>query len=200
MAAISPRVDRAAVHRAALTLFAEQGYRSTTMADIGDALGIRGPSLYKHVSSKQDLLQHIMVTTMRELLDGQQGAIDAGDGPADQLRRMVEAHVRYHAAHREEAFVGNRELASLTPENRAIVLELRARYDHRLREVIEAGQRTGVFTVLSRAPGRIRHPRHGHGRLGLVPGFGRVQCRRHRPRVRTAGPEHAHRPAVNGRG
>jgi AcrR family transcriptional regulator len=140
-------IDASAVHRAALELFAECGYRATTMADIGAALGIRGPSLYKHVSSKQDLLVQIMTGTMNALLHDQQAAVAAGGDPALRLRRMVEAHVRYHATHRQEAFVGNREIASLDPRHRRRVLALRAKYEHTLRDVIEEGRRAGQFTA-----------------------------------------------------
>ena len=142
-------VDSAAVQAAALTLFAEQGYRATTMADIGAALGIRGPSLYKHVSSKQDLLAGIMLSTMNALIHDQSAALDAGGDAALRLRRVVEAHVRYHASHRQEAFVGNREISSLDPPHRRRVLALRARYERALRDLIEEGCRAGQFTVTS---------------------------------------------------
>ena len=142
-------VDAAAVQAAALALFAEQGYRATTMADIGGALGIRGPSLYKHVSSKQDLLAGIMVSTMNALIHDQSAALDAGGDPPLRLRRVVEAHVRYHASHRQEAFVGNREIASLDPPHRRRVLALRSRYERALRDLIQEGCRAGLFTVPS---------------------------------------------------
>ena len=135
------------VRSAALSLFAERGYRATTMADIGAAVGIRGPSLYRHVRSKQDLLAEIMIDTMTELLALQAAAQAAGGGPEQQVRRMVEAHVRFHAGHREQAFVGNREIDSLEPPNRDRVLGLRSRYERGLREVISGGVADGVLQV-----------------------------------------------------
>src|SRR5580693_1127814 len=112
-------VTRAAVRDSALRLFAERGYQLTTMMDIGAALGIRGPSLYKHVTSKQELLAEIMTETMTTLISRQRTAVDAGGPPGVQLRRAVEAHVRYHATHREHALVGNREIESLEEPTRA---------------------------------------------------------------------------------
>lgn len=140
-------VDAEAVREAALGLFAERGYRATTMADIGAALGIRGPSLYKHVSSKQHLLAHIMIDTMKALIRDQRVAIDAGGDVVLRLRRVVEAHVRYHATHRLEAFVGNREIASLDEPHRRRVLALRTDYERALRALIDEGCRAAVFTV-----------------------------------------------------
>jgi AcrR family transcriptional regulator len=140
-------IDAQAIRAAALALFAERGYRATGMADIGAALGIRGPSLYRHVQSKHALLRDIMLATMRVLIAEQAAALEAGDDVVVQVRRMVEAHVRFHAGHREEAFVGNRELDNLEPDARAEVLALRARYEHTLRETIERGCALGRFQV-----------------------------------------------------
>jgi AcrR family transcriptional regulator len=140
-------VDARTISAAALRLFAERGYRATTMSDIGAAIGIRGPSLYRHVTSKQVLLGEIMVETMRALIADQQAALDAGGDVSLQLRRIVEAHVRYHAAHREQAFVGNREIENLEQPYRDQVLRLRQTYERGLRTVIERGCAEGDFTV-----------------------------------------------------
>jgi AcrR family transcriptional regulator len=142
-------IDVEAISTAALGLFAERGYQATTMDDIGGALGIRGPSLYKHVRSKQDLLAQIMLDTMRTLIRDQEAALSAGGDVATRLRRAIEAHVRYHAAHRQEAFVGNREIASLEEGNRALVIGLRDTYEHRLRAIIDEGCAGGQFCVPS---------------------------------------------------
>ena len=138
-------VTRESVRESALHLFAERGYQLTTMADIGSALGIRGPSLYKHVASKQELLAEIMTETMATLIARQRAAVEAGGPPDVQLRRAVEAHVRYHATHREHALVGNREIESLEEPVRARIIELRGTYEHGLRAVIEQGCAAGVF-------------------------------------------------------
>ena len=117
------------------------------MADIGGALGIRGPSLYKHVSSKQDVLARIMIDMLNALIHDQQAALAAANDPALRLRRIVEAHVRYHATHRHEAFVGNREMSSLEPRYRRRVRALRGAYERAFRAVIDEGCQSGQFTV-----------------------------------------------------
>jgi AcrR family transcriptional regulator len=144
-----PAVDAAAVRAAALTLFAERGYQATTMADIGAALGIRAPSLYRYLNAKQDVLVEIMTTTMTDLLEAQEAASASSEDPAVAVRRMVEAHVRFHAAHREEAFVGSREISSLDQPARATVLGLRRSYEGSLRVAIAEGVRAGKFAAAS---------------------------------------------------
>ncbi|HVW41795.1 MAG TPA: TetR/AcrR family transcriptional regulator [Amycolatopsis sp.] len=137
------------IRAAALELFTERGYQATTMGDIAATLGIRGPSLYKHVASKQDLLAEIMTATMNGLLAAHRAAVGTTDDPVVRLRRATEAHVRYHARHRREAFVGNREIRSLVEPHRAGVLALRAEYEACFRELIEAGVAAGLFRVTS---------------------------------------------------
>jgi AcrR family transcriptional regulator len=143
----STRADE--IRTAALALFAERGYQATTMADIGAAVGIRGPSLYKHVGSKQELLAQIMTATMDALMDTHRMATTGCDDVADRLRRATEAHVRFHARHRQEAFVGTRELRSLHDPHRSIVLSRRAAYEHAFRDLLTEGAAAGRFAIAS---------------------------------------------------
>ena len=41
------------ITEAALTLFAEKGYKGTSVKNIADAVGIKDASLYNHFKSKQ---------------------------------------------------------------------------------------------------------------------------------------------------
>ncbi|MEV8345138.1 TetR/AcrR family transcriptional regulator [Streptomyces niveus] len=147
--ATSPADRRTGIRLAALRLFAVQGYRATTMTDIGAAVGIRGPSLYKHVASKHELLAEIMTGTMEQLIADNIAAVAGTDDVREQLRRSVEAHIRYHARHRLEAFVGNREIGNLEQRDQDRVLGRRSDYERRYRELIERGVAEGVFDVRS---------------------------------------------------
>lgn len=137
------------IRQAAFALFAERGYPATTMADIGAAVGIRGPSLYKHVPSKQHLLAEIMVATMQDLQGGFDRAVASADDLVDRFRRAVEAHVRFHARRRLETFVGTREIRSLEQPHRDRVVALRSAYESGFRELIDKGVQDGLFRVRS---------------------------------------------------
>lgn len=123
------------------------------MADLGEAVGMRAPSLYKHVGSKHELLDDIMTGMMEELLRRQRAALaldgDAGDDVVERLRRITAVHVQYHAEHRYEAFVGHREIDSLEPPQRARILDLRREYETAFRRLVREGVRLGVFTTSS---------------------------------------------------
>lgn len=133
------------IRRAALELFAARGYAGTTIDDIGARAGIRGPSVYKHVDSKHALLVSIMEETMDVLLENQQQALLDGNTILKQFRLMVSAHVRYHAGHASEAFVGTREIDCLDQPFRSVILGKRREYDLTLRNLIEHGIQDGIF-------------------------------------------------------
>src|ERR1700745_564957 len=61
---------------AALPLFAERGYHGTAVSQIAVSLGIRTPSLYNHMRSKQDLLEAIIGPTVDGVLDDFRTAVD----------------------------------------------------------------------------------------------------------------------------
>ena len=133
----------------ALQLIAERGFIPTTMEDIGNAAGIKGPSVYKHYESKEQILFVIMRSTMESLLHEHKIALASAVGAVERFRRAVECHVRFHTRHREEAFVGNREIRNLTGENFANVLGLRQEYELSMRSLVLEGAKEGVFNVRS---------------------------------------------------
>jgi AcrR family transcriptional regulator len=145
----TPPDRHAEILEAALELFATIGYRATTMAQIGDRLGIRGPSLYKHVASKQALLVEIMAGMMTELLRRQRAALDAGGDVRERLERITAVHVQYHAEHRYEAFVGHREIDSLDEPERSRILDLRREYESAFRELVQEGREADEFRTSS---------------------------------------------------
>lgn len=129
-------------------IFVERGFLGTTMDAIGEAVGMRAPSLYKHVSSKQELLAELMSRSITEAHRTVATAVASTDDPMLRLRRAMEAHVRYHAAHRLDALLGANELANLEPGPlRDRILHERDRYGALFTETVAAGMAAGVFDV-----------------------------------------------------
>src|ERR1700712_185504 len=111
------------IREAALTLFAERGYHGTGMEQLAQLVGIRPSSLYNHLNSKQELLAEIMTATMQDLLARFAEATSV-TGSRAQLAAAMQAHVRYHAVHRREVRIGNREIPSLEQPTRDVIREL----------------------------------------------------------------------------
>src|ERR1019366_3712318 len=133
---------RSDIREAGLTLFAQRGYHATSMGDIGRFIGVKGPSLYNHLKSKQEILVDIMVTTMRELIT-QFDKANATGAPPERLREVVLEHVRYHATHPRDVRIGNREIPSLEQPAHDLVVSLRNEYESKWRELIQDGLDSG---------------------------------------------------------
>jgi AcrR family transcriptional regulator len=141
----STTANRGTVLDAACLLFAERGYRATSMRDIATALGVRAPSLYNHVSSKQEILYQIMDTAMDRALAALDEALAGVEDVADQLRRATESLVLDFLRYPAEVTVCNVEVRSLEPGYRLAIVAKRDAYAARVRRIIEHGCRTGRF-------------------------------------------------------
>ena len=59
-----------AILAAASRLFAERGYPGVSLEDIGAAVGVSGPAVYRHFSGKQALLGALLVGVSERLVSG----------------------------------------------------------------------------------------------------------------------------------
>lgn len=91
---------RDALVQIAAELFAEQGYRATTVRHIGDAAGVLSGSLYHHFDSKETILDELLSSYLEDLLDTYRTIAKAGDDPATTLRELVRASIRSLSEHR----------------------------------------------------------------------------------------------------
>jgi AcrR family transcriptional regulator len=78
----------------ALELFAQRGYRATTMDDIADAAGVTKPLLYQHFSSKRALYLELVDSIAGELLGAVRDAVVQADGPRQQVELGFAAYFR----------------------------------------------------------------------------------------------------------
>jgi AcrR family transcriptional regulator len=88
--------------RIASELFAQKGFRATTVREIADAAGILSGSIYHHFDSKESIGDEILSGFLDEVLADYRDAVSSGTDPADVLERIVRSSshtlVRHHAA------------------------------------------------------------------------------------------------------
>jgi AcrR family transcriptional regulator len=135
------------IRAVALTLFAQRGYTGTSMKDIAQVLGVRAPTLYNHLDSKQDLLRDLMLETIDGLIRVHHEAIGTTSDVREQLRRAMEAHVTFHAQNRGEVRVLSAEMPSLEEPARSEVLAKHRAYWTAWQELVERGVAEGRFQV-----------------------------------------------------
>ncbi|MDT2007499.1 TetR/AcrR family transcriptional regulator [Rhodococcus opacus] len=135
-----------AIREAAARLFYEHGYEATSLRTVASEVGIQVGSLYNHISGKEELLTDIMVSVMDELLEAVNGALVTVDGNAvGRFKAAVDCHIRYHAEHARETFIGNTELRSLSDGDLDLVLAKRAEYERLLQKLVkDVAKETGA--------------------------------------------------------
>ena len=112
----------------AARLFAERGFHGVSVGDIGKAVGVSGPALYKHFDSKDAVLAEMLVAISERLLaEGQDRVARAGDADA-AIAALVDWHVEFALAQPALIVVQDRDWQSLPREARERVRSLQREY------------------------------------------------------------------------
>ena len=124
------KADRqAAILHEAARLFAERGYSGVSLEDLGAAVGVSGPAVYRHFENKQALLGAILVGVSERLHAGGRAVVaSAADRPIEQLRAIIAFHVDFALTDADVIRVQDRDLASLRDEDRHTVRRLQREY------------------------------------------------------------------------
>ena len=111
-------------------LFAERGFHGVSVYDIGAALGISGPALYKHFPNKEALLGQMLVGISERLLaEGRRRAdAAAAEGPEAVLVSLVDGQVEFALTQPSLITVQFRDLASLSDADRQTVRRRQREY------------------------------------------------------------------------
>jgi AcrR family transcriptional regulator len=113
---------------AAAELFARRGFHGVGIDDIGAAVGISGPALYRHFRSKDAMLGEMLRAISEYLLAGGQRKMAEADGPAQALPELVAFHVDFALDNSALITVQERDLANLAEPDRHQVRTLQRKY------------------------------------------------------------------------
>lgn len=137
---------RAALVELAADMFAERGFKATTVRDIAQAAGMLSGSLYHHFDSKESIMDELLRAYIDELLP-EYRRIVREDGPAREvLSQLVTAAFGSFERHRPAILVWQSEGAQLKDVPRfAYVAEAEAETERLWIQVIRRGIRSGEF-------------------------------------------------------
>ena len=120
---------REQILQAAARLFAERGSRAVGVDDVGAAVGVTGPAIYRHFASKDAMLAEMLLRISERLLAGGTAVVRAaGDDPAAQLRALIAWQVDFALDNPALITVQDRDLGSLPEADAAQVRRLQRRY------------------------------------------------------------------------
>jgi len=134
--------------RAAATAFGEVGYRTATLEAIAERAGISKVTLYRYVSSKEELLSLVVERTIDEFQRGLRRIV-ADRRPADQtLRRIVHYQVSLLAEHLSFLTVFFSEESGLPAPMAARATRAKREYDQTIERVVREGVEAGLLRDL----------------------------------------------------
>ena len=120
---------REQILQAAAQLFAERGSRAVGVDDVGAAVGVTGPAIYRHFASKDAMLAEMLLRISERLLaGGTERVADAGPDPRAELRALIDFHVDFALDNPALITVQDRDLGSLADADAAQVRRLQRRY------------------------------------------------------------------------
>ncbi|MGF0311050.1 SACE_7040 family transcriptional regulator [Rhodococcus sp. IEGM1428] len=148
---------------AAASLFADRGFTSVRLEDLGAAVGISGPAVYRHFPNKEAVLVELMVGISEYLLDGGREVVGREAVDSRTVSALVEFHLDF--AFETPAFIRiqDRDLQSLPEGARRKVRRMQREYVELWVEVLcavdpelnEADARTtahAVFGLINSTP------------------------------------------------
>jgi AcrR family transcriptional regulator len=158
---------------AAAELFARHGFHGVGIDEIGAAVGVSGPALYRHFRSKDAMLGEMLTSISEILLAGGQQRGDTSD-PAEVLAELVRFHVDFALDNPALITVQERNLGNLAEPDRRRVRALQRRYvevwvqairdtDAGVDEPTARAAAHAVFGLINSTP----HSRH-LGRAGMA--------------------------------
>ncbi|MBB1244823.1 TetR/AcrR family transcriptional regulator [Streptomyces durbertensis] len=124
---------REQILREAARLFAERGFHGVGVDEIGAAVGISGPGLYRHFAGKDAMLAELLVGISERLHDGGRMRLaettGTGGSPERALDALIEGHIDFALDDRALITLHDRELDRLRDDDRKRVRRLQPR-DH----------------------------------------------------------------------
>lgn len=137
---------RAEILREAARLFAEKGYGDSSLNTLAAAMNYSKGAIYNYFSSKQEIYDAIIISTLTALYESAAEAVNPDDPAAERLRQFMMAHARcleanYHAFVTMLVGYSGMDNAALKDD----ALKLRDAHEGLLRKIISDGIADGSF-------------------------------------------------------
>lgn len=181
---------REQILKEAARLFAERGFHGVGVDEIGAAVGISGPGLYRHFAGKDAMLAELLVGISDSLLTGAkrrlaeaEGVTGSGAGAEAVLDSLIEGHIDFALDDRPLITLHDRELDRLRDADRKMVRQLQRQYVELwvgvLRDVYPAVAEPSARSAVHSVFGLLNSTPH-LGRPGSLPGRAATAALLHR--------------------
>ncbi|MEU0875822.1 SACE_7040 family transcriptional regulator [Nocardia brasiliensis] len=94
-------------------LIADRGFLGMRLDDLGAAVGISGPAVYRHFPNKEALLVELLVGISQRLLDGGKAVVARTESAADALAGLVDFHLDFALGDADLIRIQDRDLENV---------------------------------------------------------------------------------------
>ncbi|MFE3546049.1 TetR/AcrR family transcriptional regulator [Nocardia sp. NPDC059177] len=119
---------RAQLLAAGARLIADRGFLGVRLDDLGAAVGISGPAVYRHFANKEALLVELLVGVSERLYDGGRAVVSTADSPAQALEDLVDFHLDFAFGDPELIRIQDRDLDNVPVPDRRTLRRLQRQY------------------------------------------------------------------------
>jgi AcrR family transcriptional regulator len=130
---------------AAAELFDERGFHQVSMDAIAERVGIRKPTLYHYVRSKEDILYWIHEACTDRLLERHIARLKTPMSAQQYLLELMADIIELTEEHKPEVRVFFEYYREISGERYEEILAKRHRYVAMVEEIVQAGIRDGEF-------------------------------------------------------
>lgn len=173
MAKIKARLNgtkKDAILQSAAALFRSKGFNASSMRELAEEIGVEAPSLYNHIGSKSELLQHICFKIAADFTENLQLIENSLDSVTGRIEQLIRFHIRIMLQEYNEVYVANHEWKHLEEPFLSDFGNQRKQYEKRMIELIREGieqkelknihPHVAVLTILSAVRGIEFWQRH----------------------------------------
>ncbi len=155
---------------AAARLFADRGYHGVSIDDIGSAVGMSGPGIYRHFAGKEDVLSQMLLRISQQLLAEGSRRVVAAASASDALEALLGWHVDFTLSQPALITVQERELGNVPEPARRQIRRLQRLYVEEwvtvLSEVLPGVSQGRLRTATHAAFGLLNSTPYTTGRHG----------------------------------
>jgi AcrR family transcriptional regulator len=145
--------------QAGARLIAERGFLGVRLEDLGAAVGISGPAVYRHFPNKEALLNELLVGVSQRLHEGGASVAANATDPAEALAGLIEFHLDFALGEPDLIRIQDRDL-----ENLSATAKRQVRKSQRQYVEVWVGVLRQLNPDLSEAEARVQ----AHATFGLI--------------------------------
>ena len=128
---------------AAITVFAEQGFFQSTIAQIAKEAGVADGTIYLYFKNKDDILVQFYQYKTRQIFERFREAVSKPATAEEKLRCLIRVHLQEFQKDRNMAIVYQAETHQNRTLGTELIKEMSKMYRDLISEVVELGQEEG---------------------------------------------------------